>query len=125
MKGELQSVFGWRVTADASANPRFLRNFPMQANGAEMLRLACCLTTEAGIRVCAPLHDALLIEAPISEIDETVATTRAFMAEASSVVLDGFELRTDAPPAAWRSPRNRSLAGHRDPFRRCHLASWK
>ena len=39
-------------------------NFPMQANGAEMLRLACCLATERGIAVCAPVHDALLIEAP-------------------------------------------------------------
>jgi hypothetical protein len=28
------------------ANGRSLRNFPMQANGAEMLRLACCLGTE-------------------------------------------------------------------------------
>ena len=26
----------------------------MQANGAEILRLACCYMTEAGIRVCAP-----------------------------------------------------------------------
>ena len=36
----------------------------MQANGAEMLRLACCFATERGVRVCAPVHDAILIEAP-------------------------------------------------------------
>ena len=36
----------------------------MQANGAEMLRLACCLATERGIEVCAPVHDAVLICAP-------------------------------------------------------------
>jgi hypothetical protein len=67
----------------------------MQANGAEMLRLACCMVTEAGIRVCAPLHDALLIEARLSDLDSAVAETQRLMAEASSIVLDGFALRSD------------------------------
>src|SRR3954464_13305113 len=57
--------FGWPLHVGAAFNPRSLANFPMQANGAEMLRLACCLATERGIRVCAPVHDALLIEAPL------------------------------------------------------------
>lgn len=94
LTGRLQSVFGWQVCVDATTNPRFLRNFPMQANGAEMLRLACCLATEAGIRVCATLHDALLIEAPIRELDEAIARTQSAMAEASEIVLDGLPLRT-------------------------------
>ena len=54
--GYLQTVFGWRLMVDAGANPRMLRNFHMQANGAEMLRLACCISTEAGIEVCAPVR---------------------------------------------------------------------
>jgi len=58
----LQTVFGWRVYVGPRANPRSLTNFPMQANGAEMLRLACCLATERGVAVCAPVHDALLLE---------------------------------------------------------------
>jgi DNA polymerase I len=95
LRGRLRSVFGWQVAVAADANPRFLRNFPMQANGAEMLRLACCLTTEAGIRVCAPLHDALLIEARLDGLDEAVAETQRLMAEASAIVLNGFELRSD------------------------------
>ena len=57
----LHTVFGWRVHVGENSNPRALRNFPMQANGAEMLRIACCLTTERGIEVCAPVHDAVLI----------------------------------------------------------------
>ena len=67
----------------------------MQANGAEMLRIACFLLTEAGIRVCAPVHDALLIEAPLDEIDSAVTTTQSLMREASCIVLDGFELGSD------------------------------
>ena len=41
----------------------------MQANGAEMLRIACCFGTERGVRISAPVHDAILIEAPIDEIE--------------------------------------------------------
>jgi hypothetical protein len=37
--GRLRTVFGWAVHAGPNVNPRSLRNFPMQANGAEMLRL--------------------------------------------------------------------------------------
>ena len=68
----------------------------MQANGAEMLRLACCLATERGIEVCAPIHDALLIAAPLDRIECDVAITRSCMGEASRAVLSGFELMTDA-----------------------------
>jgi hypothetical protein len=94
--GRLQTVFGWTLHVGADANPRSLRNFPMQANGAEMLRLACCLATERGISVCAPVHDALLVEGPANTIGEVVANTQAAMREASEIVLDGFSLRTDA-----------------------------
>jgi len=96
LTGRLHTCFGWTLHGCCDANPRSLRNFPMQAHGAEMLRLACCLATERGIRVCAPVHDALLIEAPIEEIGATVEATRAAMAEASRIVLSGFEVRTDA-----------------------------
>lgn len=68
----------------------------MQANGAEMLRLACCLATERGIKVCAPVHDAVLIEAQMDELEHVVQATQAAMSEASRIVLGGFELRSDA-----------------------------
>ena len=99
--GRLRTVFGWSLHVGAGANPRSLRNFPCQANGAEMLRLACCLATERGIAVVAPIHDALLIEGPSGEIDDLVARTQAAMAEASGTVLDGFRLRADAKVVRW------------------------
>ncbi len=94
--GRIKTVFGWPLHVGAEVNPRALMNFPMQANGAEILRLACCLGTERGIEICAPVHDAVLIGAPIDELDHRVQAMRDAMAEASRVVLDGFELRTDA-----------------------------
>jgi DNA polymerase I-like protein with 3'-5' exonuclease and polymerase domains len=96
LNGRLWSVFDWQILVTQNINARSLRNFPMQANGAEMLRVACILMVDAGIRVCAPVHDALLIEAPVDQLDRTVAKAQAIMRRASSIVLNGFELGSDA-----------------------------
>ncbi len=106
LAGSLQTVFGWTLRVGPDVNPRSLRNFPCQANGAEMLRLACCLATERGVFVVAPVHDALLIEGPARSIDEIVRATQEAMSEASEIVLDGFRLRSEAascdgPIATW------------------------
>ena len=97
----LHTVFVWTVRVGPDANPRSLRNFPCQANGAEMMRLACCLATERGVNVVAPVHDALMIEGPADVIEDIVARTQEAMAEASAVVLDGFRLRSDASIVRW------------------------
>ena len=100
--GRLETVFGWPIHVGPSADParganaRSLANFPCQAHGAEMLRLACCMLVEAGIGLCAPVHDAVVIEGPADTIDDVVAQARGIMAEASKIVLGGFEIGTDA-----------------------------
>jgi DNA polymerase I-like protein with 3'-5' exonuclease and polymerase domains len=99
--GGLHSVFGWTLRVGAEANPRSLRNFPCQANGAEMLRLACSLATERGAAIVAPVHDAVLVEGPAGSIAAIVAETERAMAEASEAVLDGFRLRTEAKIVQW------------------------
>ncbi|MHB8955440.1 MAG: DNA polymerase [Pirellulaceae bacterium] len=96
LHGKLWTVLGWRISVGPAANPRSLANFVVQANAADMLRLACCLAVERGIQVCAPVHDALLVEGSIDDIDRVVAETQEAMREASRVVLGGFELRSDA-----------------------------
>lgn len=95
LHGRLWTTFGWEIRVGATVNPRSLGNFPMQANGAEMLRLACSLATERGVRICAPVHDAVLIEAPLDELAAEVAVMQAAMEEASAIVLAGFQLRSD------------------------------
>ena len=99
--GQLATVFGWTLRVGSRPNVRSLRNFPCQANGAEMLRLACCLATERGVSVVAPVHDALMVEGPSESIFAVVSETQAIMAEASEVVLDGFRLRSDAVVVRW------------------------
>ncbi|TWT79426.1 DNA polymerase I, thermostable [Planctomycetes bacterium CA13] len=94
--GKLQTVFGWTIHTIGGDNPRSLANFPMQANGAEMLRLACSMASEAGITICCPVHDAILIEADTGQIDEAVIQAQTIMREAGRIVLDGFDLESDA-----------------------------
>jgi hypothetical protein len=107
--GELQAVFGWRLRNGTDKSERTARNFPMQANGAEMMRVASWRMTEGGINVCAPVHDAFLIEAAASEIDQVVEAAQMHMAAASRAVLAGFELRSDAKvyrhPERYSDPR--------------------
>jgi DNA polymerase I len=101
LTGRLNTVYGWTVHVGENPNVRSLRNFPMQANGAEMLRLACCLATERGIEVCAPIHDATLICASFDRLEADIATMRAVMVEASRAVLAGFGLGVDANVVHW------------------------
>jgi len=95
---KLETCFGWpiQVTAgDVKANT-FL-NWPMQAHGAEMMRVASILAVERGIKLCAPIHDALLIEAPSDQIDSEVVRLKECMSEASEAVLgEGKVCRVDA-----------------------------
>lgn len=101
MLGEtLQSVFGWQLHPDID-KPTTFRNFALQANGAEMLRIAAMAITERNLRLCALVHDAVLIEAPVADIDNVVSEVRQCMAAASRAVLGGFELETDACVVRW------------------------
>jgi DNA polymerase I-like protein with 3'-5' exonuclease and polymerase domains len=93
--GEHILTYGWRMRMARDARVTTVRNFPFQGNGAEMLRLAIILAIERGVKVCAPIHDALLIEAPVDQIEEKVAVCEAAMREASELVLPGFPLRTE------------------------------
>lgn len=95
LHGRLWTTLGWELRADGVVNPRSVRNFPMQANGAEILRLACIYLTEAGIRVCAPVHDAVLIESRGNALEATVNQAMDLMVEASAQVLGGFPLACD------------------------------
>lgn len=113
LRGKLVAAFGWQVHTVNNPNPRSVRNFPLQANGAEMLRLACCLATEQGIKVCAPVHDALLIEAPLDGIESTIAQAQQLMAQASALVTNGLVLRIEAkifcPPHHYHDERGKLM----------------
>ena len=101
--GVVRTAFGWtyRIGIVGPVNDRSLRNWPIQSTGADILRIACILAVRHGIKLLAPVHDAVLIEAPIDRIEADVALMQEIMRRASRIVLnataDGtHELRTDA-----------------------------
>lgn len=92
----ITTLYGWNLNVQSDLNPRSLRNFPMQANASELLRIACILMVENDITLCAPVHDAVLIQAPDDLIEEHVAIAQACMSLASQKMLSGFALSSDA-----------------------------
>ncbi len=96
-KGGYKSRGGWpiHISDPETVNTRTLRNFPMQANGADMLRAACFLYRDSGYKICTTVHDAILIEADDDKIEDAVAKMQAAMTKASSLILGGYELRSN------------------------------
>jgi hypothetical protein len=100
--GEMWTPFGWHCTVGATEhNERSIANFAIQSTSADILRLAIILAGRRGIIMLAPVHDALLIEAPIERIEADRLRVQRIMKHASRIVLNRMtsgtlELRSDA-----------------------------
>ena len=88
----METVFGWPLYLSSSPNKRTLYNFPMQGNGAEMLRLAAWRLCEAGIVPSMLVHDGLLIEV---QNEEQIAHAMEIMRIAGRDVCNGLEIGVD------------------------------
>jgi DNA polymerase I len=91
--GSLETELDWHLHPCKDPNPRSIANFPIQGNAAEILRVACCLVTEAGFEVCAPVHDAILVHCNIEDVEQIRTEVKAMMVKASQIVLGGFALK--------------------------------
>jgi len=100
----MRSVFGWPLRISTSPNRRTLYNFPMQSNGAEMLRLAACRLCEVGIVPCMLIHDGLLIEAKDME---QVEQAKDIMRAAGREVCDGLDIGVDTDQLLLNGARYR------------------
>jgi DNA polymerase I len=119
--GVMRTAFGWEYRigiVEPTVNARSIRNWPVQATGADILRIACILAARHGIRILAPVHDAVLIEAPLEHIEADVALMQEIMRRASRIVLNNdangtHELRTDAKiirhPARYADKRGEDI----------------
>lgn len=92
---EISTPLGWTMRCPSGINPRTVRNFPVQATASEVLHVACILAERRGLAVVAPVHDAIMIEAPIDQAHEASAALDRVMRDAASVVLRGYELPSD------------------------------
>ena len=101
---KMETVFGWPLYLSSSPNKRTLYNFPMQANGAEMLRLATVRLCEAGIVPNMLIHDGILIEA---RNEAEIAQAIEIMKAAGRDVCNGFEIGVGVDQRLERGARYR------------------
>jgi DNA polymerase I-like protein with 3'-5' exonuclease and polymerase domains len=101
---QIETVFGWTLYLSSSPNKKTLYNFPMQGNGAEMLRLAAWWLCEAGIVPNMLIHDGILIKA---RNEEQIKQTEEIMRVAGREVCDGLEIGVDEDQRLDRGKRYR------------------
>ena len=68
---------------------RSLMNWPIQSHGAEILRKALIDLSDKDFKVCATVHDAVLLEIPIPEFYERLEEAKKIMVNASIDVVGG------------------------------------
>jgi DNA polymerase I len=98
----METQFGWPLHLSSSPNKRTLYNFPMQGNGAEMLRLAAWHLCEAGVVPNMLIHDGILIEA---HNEAQIAQAIEIMKAAGRDVCNGFEIGVDVDQRLERGAR--------------------
>ena len=86
------SPLGWPMAVHAGTGKGTLLNYMQQAGGADCMRLAAIAGYEAGVQICAVVHDSFWITAPLAELDHAIATMSALMVRASKVVTGGLEI---------------------------------
>ena len=87
---ELTTPFGWKGNFGPNSydrSPRSLRNFLMQSTGGDILRLASIGCHQAGIKINASIHDALMIEMDADLVADVIDTCQSIMTEAANVVM--------------------------------------
>ena len=92
---ELSTCFGWTMKCQSGMRAHTIRNYPIQSAGAEILHVACVLAERRGIEIVAPVHDALMAECDLRDVDDAALELDRCMRDAAAVVLQGYELRTD------------------------------
>jgi hypothetical protein len=86
------SPLGWPMAVHAGTSKRTLLNYMHQAGGADCMRLAAIAGYEAGVHILAPAHDAFWIMAPLTELDDAIATMTRLMMRAGEVVTGGLKI---------------------------------
>ncbi|MGD0092513.1 MAG: DNA polymerase, partial [Planctomycetota bacterium] len=75
-------------------------NYPVQSGGA-MVMARLLMEMPPWVRVVAPCHDAVLIEAPVEGVEDVITTASAVMQHAMDDLFPGVRCRVKAQ-AAWR-----------------------
>jgi hypothetical protein len=77
-------------------NLRAIGNFPVQGTGSDILRVTCINLYRAGIRIAAPVHDAVFVRCKLDEIEYVETSAKQLMIDSAEEVLQcGVSVRVD------------------------------
>jgi DNA polymerase I len=93
--GYIKTPLGYSMHVHRGIPDNTLLNWPMQATCAEIMRLATSRMVDEGLSICATVHDAVLLEASLEEIDRHVEIAKKCWRWASEKILK-FRLDADA-----------------------------
>jgi len=92
----LETAFGLVYRPDGDFDPRTARNFPLQATGSDMLRVAVLLLAEKGVETIATVHDSVMLECDTRDAGEVERIATECLREASGIALwERLEIRTE------------------------------
>lgn len=119
----ISTNYGWTMRCPPGTSKRTVRNWPIQAAGAEIMRLTCILAERRGIAIVAPIHDAFMAESAVADIEDVSRELDRAMGDASALVLGGYRLPTDpgtgpAGAALLRPERRGDVEPHQPAYRR-------
>jgi hypothetical protein len=90
----MQTRMGWRVRVTQKMTPQEIQNWPVQSTAADVFRLACSFLNERGIRLLAPLHDSILVEANEGEEEAVKQIITEEMERAAEIII-GLRIPVD------------------------------
>ena len=88
----IESSYGWPLRISHSPNQRSILNFPMQSDGAEMLREATVRLCDAGIVPIMLVHDGILFD---EEDPRKIEEAREIMRAVGREVCDRIDVGVD------------------------------
>lgn len=91
--GLLQSL-DWQHYVSSAQRDRSIRNWPLQATGADIMRRACFNLDDANIPLLLTNHDSFLVRLDEESQDSQLELAVKALNDASAEVLHGFSLKT-------------------------------
>ncbi len=87
LTSQMQTAFGWKRHVEVGTSVRTLQNFPAQANGGEILRMAAIGLVEAGLDLIGTIHDSAMVEADAQDAEQVKVELERHMVGAGRAVL--------------------------------------
>jgi DNA polymerase I-like protein with 3'-5' exonuclease and polymerase domains len=103
---------GWPLLIRPYTTMGTLMNYSMQAGGSDILHAANALLLVRQLPVIGTIHDSVMLEVPLADLEPVTATAVATLEEASRIVL-GATVRVDVSviraPARYRDERGQEM----------------